>query len=716
MRTCCPVLIRWLGKRRVALVIGLLVLITSLAPLYQTRPLLPQLVIGPSIVSAQTVPPAQTPNRPLDALNEQMAEVMGHMVTCLPLGAAKTKLDIPLFIRCGEKFLSVVDSMVETSCGGPATELALALRYEAQELVASMVLMGLHGSVPSLSAQQNTQLVSAGSQLLLRLALLGKSRSLDVSALRGAQTAKSFSPQLRRGLEELSELGREYLFLDWTGAGDAVAPGNNQRRLDALSGRIFQVETLLGCSAQRYRERSVPHPDQLIPRVAAKLPLGSVLLEVVQARPVHQPNADPQQIAAAGFKQILSGLMMAKAGQRPRMGSFFPAEMWGPPRYIALMLFPDERVAAFDLGDASSVDQDLTQLHAAVSRSGATAQAAESAAQRAYRRVFQPLALSLVGIKRLYLSLDGYLHAVPFEVLHDGKGYLIDSYDFFYLNSGRDLLRPPSTVAAGPPLIVAAPFSPSTESTTGPGLYGAVLDLPALPFVEQEAHDIKQNLVAAQVLRGEHATESALRRRLQQGGGAPRVLHIAAHGAFYYEPAGRTAAGTRAGLELVDDSSSKPPTRTINISHSPTEDLFPSLSRAALLLSGRKVPRSAANMDDDGVLTALEVRMLDLRGTQLAVLSACQTGVGALQVGQGIWGLRQSFAVAGVDALVLSLWSVSDKVTAESMRLYYQELRSGTPRLSALHKSMRTIKKKHPMPWHWAPFIAVGAHDTPLTQ
>lgn len=716
MRTRCPVLIRWLCKTWVALVIGLLVLITSLAPLYQTRPLLPQPVIGPSIASAQTAPTAQTPNRPQDALHEQVAELSGFLATCLPLGTAKTKLDIPLFIRCGEKFLSVVDSMVESSCGGPATELALALRYEAQELVASMVLMGLHGSVPSLSAQENAQLVSAGSPLLLRLALLGKSRSLDVSALRGAQTGKSFSPQLRRGMEELSELGREYLFLDWTGAGDAVAPGSNQRRSDALSGRIFQVETLLGCSAERYRERSVPHPDQLIPRVAAKLPPGSVLLEVVQARPVHQPSVEPEKIVDAAWKQILSGLTMVMAGQRPRVGPVFPAALWGPPRYVALLLFADERVAAFDLGDASSVDQDLTQLHAAVSRSGATAQAAELAAQRAYRRVFQPLALSLAGVKRLYLSLDGYLHAVPFEVLHDGKAYLIDSYEFFYVNSGRDLLRPPSTVAAGPPLIVSAPFSPSTKVTTGPGLYGAVLDLPALPFVEQEARDIKEQLVGSLLLRGEAATESALRQRLQQGGGAPRVLHIAAHGAFYYEPAGRTAAGTRAGLELVDDSSSKPPTRLTNRSHSPTEDLFPSLSRAALLLSGRKVPRSAANMDDDGVLTALEVRMLDLRGTQLAVLSACQTGVGAIQISQGIWGLRQSFAVAGVDALVLSLWSVSDQVTSESMRLYYQELRRGTPRLSALRKSMRSIKKKHPMPWHWAPFIAVGAHDTPLTQ
>lgn len=214
MRTRCPVLIRWLCKTWVALVIGLLALITSLAPLYQTRPLLPQPVIGPSIASAQTAPTAQIPNRPQDALHEQVAELSGFLATCLPLGTAKTKLDIPLFIRCGEKFLSVVDSMVESSCGGPATELALALRYEAQELVASMVLMGLHGSVPSLSAQENAQLVSAGSPLLLRLALLGKSRSLDVSALRGAQTGKSFSPQLRRGLEELSELGREYLFWD----------------------------------------------------------------------------------------------------------------------------------------------------------------------------------------------------------------------------------------------------------------------------------------------------------------------------------------------------------------------------------------------------------------------------------------------------------------------------------------------------------------------
>jgi CHAT domain-containing protein len=113
------------------------------------------------------------------------------------------------------------------------------------------------------------------------------------------------------------------------------------------------------------------------------------------------------------------------------------------------------------------------------------------------------------------------------------------------------------------------------------------------------------------------------------------------------------------------------------------------------------------------MVTALEMAGMNLWGTELVVLSACETGRGEVKVGQGVYGLRRSLVVAGAETVVTSLWRVDDETTRALMETYYRGLLSGLGRSKALDLAMKDMRAKRPHPYYWAPFIVVG-RDTPL--
>jgi CHAT domain-containing protein len=104
---------------------------------------------------------------------------------------------------------------------------------------------------------------------------------------------------------------------------------------------------------------------------------------------------------------------------------------------------------------------------------------------------------------------------------------------------------------------------------------------------------------------------------------------------------------------------------------------------------------------------------MDFWGTQLAVLSACETGRGTIRTGQGVYGLRRAFLIAGVETLVTSLWQVDDEATSELMVAFYQQVLAGTPRIGALRAAMLKLKRHRPHPYHWAAFVGIG-RDAPV--
>jgi len=183
-----------------------------------------------------------------------------------------------------------------------------------------------------------------------------------------------------------------------------------------------------------------------------------------------------------------------------------------------------------------------------------------------------------------------------------------------------------------------------------------------------EGRFIKELFPDATLLTGALATKAALAQVK-----APRILHIASHGFFL--KAGESAAAAQNPL-----------------------------LRSGLALAGGNVARR------DGILTALEASGLDLLGTKLVTLSACDTGVGEVRSGEGVYGLRRAFVLAGAETLVMSLWPVSDSVARETMAGYYQRLRSGIGRGDALRETelamMARAGRRHP--FYWAGFIQAG--------
>jgi CHAT domain-containing protein len=161
------------------------------------------------------------------------------------------------------------------------------------------------------------------------------------------------------------------------------------------------------------------------------------------------------------------------------------------------------------------------------------------------------------------------------------------------------------------------------------------------------------------------------------------VLHIATHGFFINDAQGRIVNPLlRSGLALTG------------------ANLKPA--------QGRDGDGSAAR---EGILTALEAANLDLWGTKLVTLSACDTGIGEIKNGEGVYGLRRAFFLAGAETLVMSLWPVSDYVTRELMNDYYAGLKQGLGRGDALRQAklaMLSRRGSRQHPFYWASFIQAG--------
>src|SRR5262249_45065501 len=314
----------------------------------------------------------------------------------------------------------------------------------------------------------------------------------------------------------------------------------------------------------------------------------------------------------------------------------------------------------------------------------------------------------LIGsTKQLLISPDGELNLIPFEALLDEHGhYLVQRYSISYLTTGRDLLRMQVARASkGNPVVVADPafgepkamrvaslerakFNATSSDTARRSITSAE-NLSSVYFARlagtaEEAHTIKTLFPDAKVLTGTNATKGALKKV-----NAPNILHIATHGFFLTDTAHSAGSGTG--------------TRAINAKLRIENPLL----RSGLARAGANLRRDSA---DNGILTALEASSLNLWGTRLVTLSACDTGVGEVKTGEGVYGLRRAFTLAGTETLVMSLWPVSDYVTREIMTTYYTGLKNGLGRGEALRQAeLAMLKHKgRQHPFYWASFIQSG--------
>jgi hypothetical protein len=272
------------------------------------------------------------------------------------------------------------------------------------------------------------------------------------------------------------------------------------------------------------------------------------------------------------------------------------------------------------------------------------------------------------------------------------------------LTTGRELLRLQKPNANSTSALVMANPSYNLQ-TAAPSTEGSVA-VPAenqrrsaaidskqwqpLPATEQEGSQIAA-LLSSPLLSGTKATTTVL---LQQQG--PKVLHIATHGFFVADQETKASNPLR---DIQEDSSQVKGLRQ--------ED--PQL-RSGLVLAGANQPTLDPN--DDGYLTSAEALNLNLKGTELVVLSACSTGQGDVRTGEGVYGLQRSLSVAGARSTLLSLWKVEDAATAEFMLRYYKRLKAGEGRSDALAAVQKEFRDgaipawKHP--YYWAAWQLVG--------
>jgi len=415
---------------------------------------------------------------------------------------------------------------------------------------------------------------------------------------------------------------------------------------------------------------------------------------------------------------------------------------FGEPRYVAYILSRRGEVQWKELGEAKAIDDAVDDLRQALR--DPQRNDVRQLARAVEERVMQPVRALTGDATQLLISPDGELNLIPFAALVDEQGrYLIQRYSFTYLTSGRDLLRMQvAREAKSKPLVVANPSfgKPATESLattmkpTAPGSRRRSVttgrDLSEVYFAPlggtaQEARSIQALFPDANVLSAAQATESAVKQV-----NAPRVLHLATHGFFLSEPGADRGPqpGSPAGVVGATGSPAQGATRGIStaaVSVPPAVaggSVAPTATRGSnanskianpLLRSGLALANAnLRNKDssDDGILTALEASGLNLWGTKLVVLSACDTGVGEVRNGEGVYGLRRAFVLAGAESLVMSLWPASDYTTRELMTSYYKNLKQGMGRGEALHQVQLDMLKRNPKlhPFYWANFIQSG--------
>jgi CHAT domain-containing protein len=361
------------------------------------------------------------------------------------------------------------------------------------------------------------------------------------------------------------------------------------------------------------------------------------------------------------------------------------------------------------------------------------------AAEQAYRtagaalrqRVWDPIAKDLKNAATVFVVPDGTLNLVSLATLPIGPTkYLIDQGPVIhYLSAERDLASnvTTSSINRGLLAIGGAAFDDATLFTGAPStsarkaansqtrpaalarVRGSCGDLQTIRFdalagTNKEVREVARlwQESPAQVLERRDASE----RAFKDAAPGHRVLHLATHGFFLGSTCTPTAAGTRS----VGGLAAKAPGAKSNAGATDNP-----LVLSGLALAGANRRAAAGPNDEDGILTAEEVAGLNLEGVEWAVLSACDTGLGEVRVGEGVFGLRRAFQVAGVRTVIMSLWPVEDQSALDWMRaLYRGRLQKHLGTAEAMRDASLTVLRARRAnggsthPFYWGGFVAAG--------
>lgn len=318
-----------------------------------------------------------------------------------------------------------------------------------------------------------------------------------------------------------------------------------------------------------------------------------------------------------------------------------------------------------------------------------------------YKRFFKGFEKYTKDITNLYFSADGIYQKLNLYTLYnpDKKNYLLETAEITQLTSLKDLLlKPQSTISTKSVALFGFPeYDLKSDTTNKTNLEEAIstrfgfTEFPELPGTKKETEDIaalfKQQGWDAHLYLADKATEENAKQQLQ-----PAILHIATHGFFLPDE------------DLEDE-------KTFGFSSEQAKQN--PLLRCGLVMAGAAsyAASNSLTQKEDGILTAYEASLMNLQNTELVTLSACETGLGELVNGQGVYGLQRAFLTAGAKSILMSLWEVDDEATQELMSNFYTDWLqnySTSSKKTSLRKAQIAIKQKWPNPIHWGAFVMIG--------
>lgn len=518
----------------------------------------------------------------------------------------------------------------------------------------------------------------AAAQLAFTNVLRRKGRALEAGVTTLELLENNPHPEDQRLLAELDQLRQQLAAISF---GESTASPQAQAQQRSLRSQMEAIDVTL---ARRSAALAAEAPPVELTDIQAHIPTDGVLVEYVRYRPF-----DPMH------------LRRSEIDHNPWD---WGGRGFGAPRYAAYLLKPSGEVQWADLGDAATIDGQVQRFLEALRCGERLAtpcyepERLKPVAQAIYEVIFAPLQAYLGEATHLLLSLDGQLNLVPFAALVDEQNrYLVETYTLTHLTSGRDLLRMQSQAPSQQPPVVLADPNFDTADVTGVVQVASAsrggarsADMANLRFGRLEGS--AQEVAAIRPLLGDDAvvlTEAKATENAVKQVQGPSILHLATHGFFLED----------VPVPLPNFDADEGSQSSIRIENP--------LLRSGLALAGFNQRESDG---EDGVLTALEVAGLNLRGTRLVVLSACETGLGDIADGEGVYGLRRAFVMAGAESQLMSLWQVSDRRTADLMQQYYERLSRGEGRSEALRQiqlaALDNPAYRHP--YYWAAFFFSG--------
>lgn len=337
-----------------------------------------------------------------------------------------------------------------------------------------------------------------------------------------------------------------------------------------------------------------------------------------------------------------------------------------------------------------------------------------------YDLIWNPLMPYLKKGGVIYYSPSGLLHRISFPAIPSSdKAFLLDEYSLTYVSSSRKLIdhQKPEFPSSGPIIVYGnitydsdtsynSPNIPKntaetkTELGISSSLDGATRGRIWRPLPKSLTELIhlellfKENQREVFTLQKASATEGSF-HRLQQLPQSPAIIHLATHGFFYPDPEFNEAERTKYSIGGKFN---------FQFSDNP-------LFRSGIIMAGANSAWRKGEIGpqkEDGILTAYEIAEMDLYATQLVVLSACNTGIGEIRGSEGVYGLQRAFKRAGVDYLLLTLWSIPDSdQTVEFMKTFYQNWFSRKPIRQAFNQTQLAMRKKYNDPYYWAGFVLI---------